>query len=80
VAPDATVTLAGTVRAATLLDSATATPPVPAAFDNVTVQFEFTPGPRLAGLQDTPLTVAGAASEIDAVREAPFTPAVTVAV
>jgi hypothetical protein len=67
VAPDATVTVGGTDSAATLLDSATTMPPVPAAFDNVTEQAEVPLEERVVGLHDTWLTVADATSEIDAV-------------
>jgi hypothetical protein len=80
VAPDPTVTAFGTFSAAKLLDSATTAPAAPAAFDRVTVQVEFRLGPRLAGLQDSPLSAAVATSEIDTVRETPATSAVTVAV
>lgn len=43
VAPDATVTEAGTVSAPTLLESATVIPPDPAALDRVTVQVDVPP-------------------------------------
>lgn len=43
VAPDATVTLEGTVRFALLLESVTLTPPLPAAADKVAVQ-DVVPG------------------------------------
>jgi hypothetical protein len=58
VAPAATVTEAGTVRIALLLDSVTVTaaPPVGAALDRVTVQALVALDPRLAGahvIEDT---------------------------
>ena len=53
--PAATVTEAGTVRAARLLESDTAAPPEPAAADNVTVQVEVAPVAKLAGAQDNEL-------------------------
>ncbi len=72
VAPDATVTDAGTVSAAALLERDTAIPPEPAACDSVTVQADVPPEPRLAGVHDTRLTAAGATSRIDAVCELPL--------
>ena len=72
VAPDATFTEAGTVSAATLLESATVTPPEPAACDSVTEQAEVPPEPRLVGLHDTRLTLVGATSRTDAVCELPL--------
>ncbi len=72
VAPDATVTDAGTVNAVSLLDSVTAAPPVPAACVRVTVHVEVPPVPRLAGLQDTWLTAVAARSDTYAVCELPF--------
>ena len=69
VAPEATVTDAGTVSAAALLESVSATPPEPAACDSVTVQDEVPPELRLVGLQDSALTLSGASREIDAVCE-----------
>ena len=71
VAPDATVTEAGTLKAVTLLERLTLMPPVPAACDNVTVHVDVPPGLRLAGLQDTWLTLVGATREIDTVCELP---------
>ena len=75
--PDATVTEAGTVSPAALLDSATVAPPV---FDTVTVQVALAPEPRLAGLHDSPLRTTGATSAIVAVSVLPFSVAVSVAV
>ncbi len=80
VAPEATVTEAGTVNAAALLDNVTAMPPVPAACDSVTVHADVPPELRLVGLQVTRLTVVGATSEIDTVCELPLYDAVTTAV
>jgi hypothetical protein len=74
------VTEAGTVRAATLLESDTAAPPGPAAVDNVAVQVEVAPTARLVGAQDNELKTAGANSEIETVWEAPLSVAVTTAV
>ena len=67
--PAPTVTDAGTVRAATLLESDTAAPPEPAAADNVAVQVEVAPAARLAGAQDNELRTTGANSESEAVWE-----------
>jgi hypothetical protein len=54
--PEATVTAAGTVSAARLLDSNTPAPPGPAAFDKVTVPVEVAPDRRLLGKHDTAAT------------------------
>jgi hypothetical protein len=75
--PDATVTEAGTARAATLLESDNAAPPGPAAVDNVAVQVEVVPAARLVGAQDSELKTAGANSESEAVWETPPKVAVT---
>ena len=72
--------LAGTCQRPPLLDSPTAVPPAPAAFDNVTVQVEVAPVPRLVGLHVSPLTTVAAASEMFVVRVLLFSVAVTVAV
>jgi hypothetical protein len=77
VLPAPTVTEAGTVNAAVLLDRATTPPPV---FDTVTVHIELTPDPRLVGLHDSELTAVALASATDAVCVLPFNAAVTVAV
>jgi hypothetical protein len=77
VLPVPTVTEAGTVNAAVLLDSATTAPPV---FDTVTVHVELAPDPRLAGAHVSPLTPVAVASEIVAVAVPPFSVAVMVAV
>ena len=78
--PDATVTLPGTVNAATLLDSDTAAPPAPAAFDRFTVQVELPPGARLAGEHPTELTRTAATRDTDVVCELLLKLAVTTAV
>src|SRR2546422_11105360 len=53
VAPAATVTLAGTVAAALLLESVTPNPPAGAAAVSVTVPCAETPPVTLVGLTDT---------------------------
>jgi hypothetical protein len=60
VAPEATVTDAGTVSRALLLDNETTAPPEGAACVNVTVQVDETPVPRLEGAHDTELGTTGA--------------------
>ena len=77
VLPATTVTEAGTVNAAALLDSVTVAPPV---FDTVTVQVELPPDPRLAGAHVSVLTTVAVASVMVAVAVLPFSAAVTVAV
>ena len=77
VLPDPTVTDAGTVNEAALLDSVTVVPPV---FDTVTVHVELPPDPRLAGEHVSPLTTVTVASAMVAVAVPPFNVAVTVAV
>jgi hypothetical protein len=59
VAPDATVTLAGTVAAALLLESDTAAPPLGAAPLRVTVPVDEVPPVTDAGLRVTDESVAG---------------------
>jgi hypothetical protein len=59
--PEATVTAAGTVSAALVLDSDTLAPPDPAAFDKVTVQVEAAPDKRLSGKHDTAATTTAVA-------------------
>ena len=63
VAPAGTVMEAGTVNMALLLDKLTLAPPVRAAPDNVTVQVDVPPLPRLVGAQASELTVAGGVRE-----------------
>ena len=60
VAPAATVTLAGTVAAAWLLDSVTAAPPEGATPLNVTVPVEALPPTTLVGLSESAESVTGA--------------------
>jgi hypothetical protein len=76
--PAATVTEAGTVRAATLLESATAAPPEAAAADSVAVQVDVAPAARLTGTQDNGLKTA-ANNEIETVWELLFSAAVITA-
>jgi len=78
--PAATLTDAGTVSNPLLLLSDTDTPPVPAAFDSVTVQDELAPEVRLVGAQESCVTNAGAIREMPADWELPFSDAVTEAV
>ena len=77
VLPDATVTDAGTVNEAALLDRVTTAPPV---FDTVAVHVELPPDPRLAGEHVSPLSVGGVARAIMVVRVVLFNVAVRVAV
>jgi hypothetical protein len=77
VLPDPTVTDAGTVNEAALLDSVTTAPPV---FDTVTVQVELPPDPRLAGVHIKPPSVTGVISEIAVACLLPFSVAVRIAV
>ena len=77
VLPATTVTEAGTVNAAALLDSVTVAPPI---FDTVTVQVELPPDPRLAGAHVSALTTVAVASVMVAVAVLPFSAAVMVAV
>ena len=59
VPPSATVTLAGTVAAGSLLDSVTTAPPAGAALLRVTVPFDEFPPTRLDGLSDTDESTGG---------------------
>ncbi len=70
--PVATVTEDGTARAVVLLESATVTPPGPAACDNVTVQVATHPEFKLVGLQDNKLTDAADNSDSEADCELPL--------
>ena len=72
VAPAATVTDAGTVTKALLLDSETAAPDAGAACDKVTVQLEVAPLPRIAGTHRTELTTARGIRETVAVLVEPL--------
>ncbi len=64
--PAATVTEAGTVNSALLLDSVTDAPPAGAACDNVTVHVEVAALAKLVGLQLTLLTLVRAVKDMDA--------------
>ena len=75
--PDPTVTAAGTVNEAALLDSVTTAPPV---FETVTVHVELPPDPRLAGAHVKPPSVTGVISEIAVACVLPFSVAVRIAV
>jgi hypothetical protein len=77
VLPTATVTEAGTVSAAALLDRLTVAPPV---FETVTMHVELPPDARLAGAQLSPLTTGAVTSARVAVAIPPFRVAVMVAV
>lgn len=72
VAPAATVTLAGTLKAGALLDSEIVAPPEPAALDRVTVQLAVSPVERLAGPQLKAVRTVAATSESEAVCEPPL--------
>ena len=76
VLPAPTVTEAGTVNEAALLERLTVAPPV---LDTVTVHVEFPPDPRLAGRHVKPLSLTGATSAIVAARVLPLSVAVRVA-
>ena len=78
-APAATVTDAGTVSAAFVLDKLTEEPPVGAAWFRVTVQVLEAFGPKLAGAQLSEVGVAGATRLIVALAETLFNEAVMVA-
>ena len=80
VAPDATVTDAGTVSEALLLPSVTADPPAGAVWVSVTVHVLTAFCPRLVGLQARVETSTGANRLMVAVCELPPRVAVTVAV
>ena len=74
-----TETDAGTVRGAALLERFTVAPPAGAAFDNVTVQETVPAGFRLAGEQETRVTMVLATREMEAFAELPLYDAVTAA-
>ena len=78
VAPEATVTDAGTESRVLLLDNETAVALV-VAWVKVTVQVDVPPELRLVGLHEMELKATGASNEIVAVCELPFSVAVTTA-
>jgi hypothetical protein len=80
VAPEATVTEDGTVRAALLSVMLIAVPPLGAAFDTVTVQVLAAFELRLVGAQLSDDSVTEAVRPMEAVFETPLKVAVTVAV
>jgi hypothetical protein len=80
VAPEATVTDAGTVSEALPLASVTLDPPAGAVWVSVTVQVLTALWPRLDGLHDTPEIRTGATRLMVAVCELTPRVAVTVAV
>ena len=79
VAPEDTVTDAGTVSSVLLLASVTVDPPAGAVSVSVTMQLDVALWPRLAGLHATPDTSTGACRLIEAVCELAPSVAVTVA-
>ena len=80
VAPAATVTEAGVVSKALLLDKDTELPPAGAALVSVTVHVLIAPEARLEGLQVSDERITGATRFSVALREAPFSVVVTEAV
>ncbi len=70
--PEFTVTLPGTLNVPELLERPTESPPLPAAFDKVTVQLEVAAVPRLAGVHDRLLTAAVVTREMLAVCVLPL--------
>jgi len=80
VAAAVTVTEAGTVRVALVLDTVTVAPPAGAALVNVTVQVLEELGPRLVGLQASAETSTGATRDRLVEVDAPLREAVSVAV
>jgi hypothetical protein len=72
VAPAATETVAGTVNAAALPDRLMVAPPVGAPFDNVTEQAAVPPPDRLAGEQETSVTVVWVVRAIETEAELPL--------
>ena len=77
VAPEATVTDAGTVSSALLSDTVTVVAAV-AAFDSVTVQVLPAADPKLVGEHATEVSVTGATRLMVAVLDTPLRAAVTV--
>src|SRR5215468_692022 len=80
VAPAATVTDAGTVRAALLEESPTEEPPVNAARFSVTVQLEAEPGATELGEHERPDTAGGTGVTVTEAVMLPFRVAVTITV
>lgn len=78
--PDATVTVAGAVSVALLLETATAVPPVGAFFDVVTRHLVVPFPVTLAGVQDKLVSVVGADNDRVTVCDPPLRVAVAVAV
>ena len=64
VAPAGTVTEAGTVNVALVLERVIAAPPLGAADDKVTVHVDIAPVPRLAGTHTNELIAIDATREI----------------
>jgi hypothetical protein len=79
VAPDTRLTNAGTVSEALLLARITLNPPAGALRVSVTVHLPMSLGPRMAGLQATPESGAGASRLSEAVCVLPPRVEVTVA-
>ena len=80
VAPAATVTEAGTVRAALFEESPAEAPPVKAARDRVTVQVEVPPNVTELGEQDKPETAGAGGVTVTVEVALPFSVAVRVTV
>jgi hypothetical protein len=79
IAPAATVREAGTGRAALLLDSVTAEPPVGATTDKLRVHVDVEPDTTLAGEHCRVETVGSGVTVTAVVAVLPFSAAVTVA-
>ena len=80
IAPAATVTDAGTVRAALLEERPTEAPPVSAAEDSVTVQEEAAPDVTELGEHDRPETAGAGGVTVTVAVTVPFSVPVTVTV
>src|SRR5689334_20518226 len=76
VAPKDTVTAAGTMNVAALLNRLISAPPVNAAFESVTEQVEVPPESRLVGEQENELIVGLTNNEIEVLEELPLYEAV----
>jgi hypothetical protein len=70
--PDATLTVAGTVRAVLSRVMASVIPPAGTAFDRVTAQELLPFDPRVAGVHTSEVTVTGATRLTDALAEEPM--------